>query len=60
MRFFLRLCVFGLFLYFFLMEAAARRALMVLPALLPGAVCTLWRMAGAHPRAAHKPENDIK
>lgn len=59
-RFFLRLCVFGLFLYFFLMEAAARRALMVLPALLPGAVCTLWRMAGAHPRAAHKPENDIK
>ena len=45
-RFFLRLCVFGLFLYFFLMEAAARRALMVLPALLLGAVCTLWRMAG--------------
>ena len=49
-RFFLRLCVFGLFLYFFLMEAAARRALMVLPALLLGAVCTLWRMAGKQGR----------
>lgn len=32
------------------MEAAARRALMVLPALLLGAVCTLWRMAGKQGR----------
>ena len=44
-RFFLRLSVFGLFLYFFLMEAAARRALMVLPALLLGAASALWHLA---------------
>lgn len=45
-RFFCRLSVFGLFAYFLLMEAAARRALMVLPALLLGAVWVLCTFAG--------------
>ncbi len=58
-RFFCRLSVFGLFLYFFLMEAAARRALMVLPAFLLGAVWSLYTLAKHSIAARSSPKSEL-